>query len=193
MSDSIGGRLKDSGWYISITGFWREYRKHRMGIIGVLALLLFVVMAIGAPVFATHDPSPSVKVGPRFMAPQWTEIFDPTGVVTRNYLPDPDLDSASIGEIVVEGSSGEFSGTRNFADSPGEKSNVTFEWTRVANTSIEFRSPPDTDGNLPDTLDFVYYAQTFEWEYERLPKDVNITVSYNIETTGDFSTDEYGG
>jgi hypothetical protein len=148
-------------------------------------------MAVGAPIFATHDPSPSVKVGPRFMAPQWTEIFDPTGVVTRNYLPDPDLDSASIGEVVVEGSSGEFAGTRNFAASPAEKSNVTFEWTHIANSSIEFRSPPDEE--LPDTLDFIYYTQTFEWEYERLPKDVNITVSYSIETTGDFRTDEYGG
>jgi ABC-type dipeptide/oligopeptide/nickel transport system permease subunit len=164
-----------------------------MGIIGVLALVLFVVMAVGAPIFATHDPSPSIKVGPRFMAPQWTEIFDPTGVVTRNYLQDPDLDSAAIGEIVVEGSSGEFTGARNYAASPDENSNVTFEWTHVANTSIEFRSPPDPNGNLPDTLDFIYYAQSFTWEYERLPKDVNITVSYDVVTTGDFLTNEYGG
>ncbi|MHA2041784.1 MAG: ABC transporter permease subunit [Candidatus Thorarchaeota archaeon] len=193
MSASEEGRLRGTGWYISITGFWREYRKHRMGIIGVLALVLFVVMAVGAPIFATHDPSPSIKVGPRFMAPQWTEIFDPTGVVTRNYLQDPDLDSAAIGEIVVEGSSGEFTGARNYAASPDENSNVTFEWTHVANTSIEFRSPPDPNGNLPDTLDFIYYAQSFTWEYERLPKDVNITVSYDVVTTGDFLTNEYGG
>ncbi|MHA1962647.1 MAG: ABC transporter permease subunit [Candidatus Thorarchaeota archaeon] len=187
------GRLRGSGWYISITGFWREYRKHRMGLIGVLALVLFVVMAIGAPIFATHDPSPSVKVGPRFMAPQWTEVFDPTGVVTRNYLLDPDLDSESIGDIVIEGSSGEFAGAHNVAASPDEKSNVTFEWTHTANTSIEFRSPPDPGENMPDTLDFIYYTQTFEWEYERLPKDVNITVSYSIETTGDFRTEANGG
>ncbi|MFW9887251.1 MAG: ABC transporter permease subunit [Candidatus Thorarchaeota archaeon] len=193
MSDSGRGSLKDSSWYVSIIGFWREYRKHRMGIVGILALVIFVIMAVGAPVFATHDPSPSIKVGPRFMAPQWAEIFDPTGVVTRNYLPDPDLDSETIGEVIVEGSSGEFTGTRNFAASPEEKSNVTFEWIHVANTSIEFRSPPDPDGNLPDTMDFIYYAQTFEWEYERLPKDVNVTVSYSVETTGDFRTNVYGG
>ena len=193
MSASKEGRLRGSSWYIAITGFWREYRKHRMGVIGILALILFIVMAVGAPVFATHDPSPSVKVGPRFMAPQWTEIFDPTGVVTRNYLTDPDLDSASIGEIFLEGSSGEFTGERNLAASPAEKSNVTLAWTHNANTSIEFRSPPDSSDTLPDTLDFVYYTQTFEWEYERLPKDVNITVSYSVTTTGDFRTDEYGG
>jgi peptide/nickel transport system permease protein len=193
LSDSGRSGLKDSSWYISITGFWREYRKHRMGLIGILALVLFLVMAVGAPVFATHDPTPSVKVGPRFMAPQWAEIFDPTGVVTKNYLPDPNLDSPTIGEVIVEGSSGEFTGTRNFAASPDEKSNVTFEWTHVANTTIEFRLPPDPDENLPDTLDFVYFAQTFEWGYERLPKDVNVTVSFSIETTGDFLTNVYGG
>jgi ABC-type dipeptide/oligopeptide/nickel transport system permease subunit len=164
-----------------------------MGMIGILALVLFLVMAVGAPVFSTHDPSPSVKVGPRFMAPQWTEVFDPTGVVTRNYLEDPDLDSPSIGEVIVEDSSGEITGTRNYAASPDEKSNVTFEWIHTANTSIQFRDPPDSDGNLPDALDFVYYTQTFEWEYERLPKDVNVSVSYRIETTGDFLTNEYGG
>jgi peptide/nickel transport system permease protein len=193
LSDSGGAGWKDRGWYVSISGFWREYRKHRMGMIGVLALVIFLIMAIGAPIFATNDPSPSIKVGPRFMAPQWAEIFDPTGVVTRNYLPDPNLDSSSIGEVIVEGSSDEITGTRNFATSLDEKSNVTFQWIHVANTSIEFRSPPDPDDNLPDTLDFVYYAQTFDWEYERLPKDVNVSVSYTIETTGDFHTNQYGG
>jgi len=77
---------KDSNWYVSINSFWKEYRKHRIGLLGILLLTLFFGMAIFAPALATHDPTPQAKVAPTYLAPSWLSVFDPEGVVTDDYM-----------------------------------------------------------------------------------------------------------
>ena len=62
---------KDSNWYVSITGFWSEFRKHKIGLLGLFLMVLFVGMAIFAPALATHDPTPQAKVAPEYLAPAW--------------------------------------------------------------------------------------------------------------------------
>ncbi|MGI6037654.1 MAG: ABC transporter permease [Limnochordia bacterium] len=52
--------------------FWRLYRKNRLAVIGGIILLLFIVLAIGAPWITSHDPE-----RPNFAAirrpPAWME------------------------------------------------------------------------------------------------------------------------
>ncbi|MHA1935666.1 MAG: hypothetical protein ACW97A_10315, partial [Candidatus Thorarchaeota archaeon] len=91
MSEEKKGGWKDSNWYVSMTGFWGEYRKHRIGIFGIILLALFVGMALSAPILATHDPAPNNKVAPNYLAPSWMSVFDPGGVVSDNYLENPDF------------------------------------------------------------------------------------------------------
>ncbi|MFW9850756.1 MAG: hypothetical protein ACFFF4_16640, partial [Candidatus Thorarchaeota archaeon] len=119
MSDSKKGGWKDSNWYVSASGFWREYRKHKIGILGIIVLLFYVGMAFGAPLLATHDPSPNHKVAPSFLAPGWMELFDPTGVRTGEFMPDQYLVDPNANIIQTRGArSSEFSG-QQYAGSDG--------------------------------------------------------------------------
>ena len=120
MSDTKKGGWKDSNWYVSASGFWREYRKHKIGILGIIVLMFYVGMAFGAPMLATHDPSPNAKVAPSFLAPGWMSLFDPGGVATDEYMPDPLLLDSSANTIETRGQrASEFSGNQ-YAGSDSE-------------------------------------------------------------------------
>lgn len=46
----------------SINGFWRSFRRNRMGVVGLLMVLLAIGMAVFAPALAPYDPKAPVKV-----------------------------------------------------------------------------------------------------------------------------------
>ncbi|MCB8978241.1 MAG: ABC transporter permease [Ardenticatenaceae bacterium] len=46
----------------SFRGFWRSFRRSRMGLVGLFMLLVVVLMAIFAPVIAPYDPKEVVRV-----------------------------------------------------------------------------------------------------------------------------------
>jgi peptide/nickel transport system permease protein len=46
----------------SARGFWRSFRHNRMGVVGLVMLVLAVLMAVLAPVLAPYDPKAPVKV-----------------------------------------------------------------------------------------------------------------------------------
>lgn len=46
----------------SFRGFWRSFRRSRMGLVGLFMLLVVVVMAVFAPVIAPYDPKEVVRV-----------------------------------------------------------------------------------------------------------------------------------
>ncbi len=180
---------RDSNWYIGITGFWFEFKKHKIGIIGIVVLLMFVGMAITAPMLATHDPSPNNKVAPSFLAPSWMSLFDPTGVVTEQRIPDPYFTS-NPGYSIVGTTDGQFSSAHGDENSAYGQSHVNLTWSYTAGSELNFTEDPE--GQLPDSGDFIYTTQTFDWEYDRLPSDVNITLSFGTTLTGDFAS-EFGG
>ncbi|MFW9848443.1 MAG: ABC transporter permease [Candidatus Thorarchaeota archaeon] len=189
MSDTDKRDWKDNNWYIGVTSFWSEYKRHKIGLIGIGVLLLFVGMAITAPLLATHDPSPNNKVAPSFLAPGWMSFFDPTGVVTEQRIPNP-LFAEDPGYTIVGTAEDQFSFAHGDSQSAYGQSHVNLTWTYTAGTGLNFTSDPERQ--LPDCGDYIYTTQTFEWPYERLPSDVNITLSFGTTATGDFAS-EYGG
>jgi peptide/nickel transport system permease protein len=46
----------------SLSGFWRSFRRNRMGVVGLVMVLLAIGMAVFAPVLAPYDPEAPVKV-----------------------------------------------------------------------------------------------------------------------------------
>ena len=46
----------------SFSGFWRSFRRNRMGVVGLAMLLLAIGMAVFAPELAPYDPKAPVKV-----------------------------------------------------------------------------------------------------------------------------------
>ena len=189
MSGSDKG-FKDSNWYVSITGFWKEYRKHRIGLIGLFIMALFFGMAIFAPALATHDPTPLVKVAPEYLAPSWFSMFDPSGVVTGDYLDDPFIEEEPF--MAVNGTSDEFSYLHQPIDDLNNHSYVNLTWTHTAGTQLDFAGK-DPDEIMPDYNDFVYFDQIVTWPWNNKPSDVNMSVSYATELTGDFANTSLSG
>ncbi|MCK5264798.1 MAG: ABC transporter permease [Candidatus Thorarchaeota archaeon] len=189
MSESRKG-WKDSNWYVSITGFWREYRKHRIGLIGIFVMLIFFGMAIFAPVLATHDPTPLVKVAPEYLAPSWLSMFDPDGVVTGEYLTDPLINEEPF--MAINGTSDEFSYLHQPIDDLNNQSYVNLTWTHTPGTQLDFVGQ-DPDEIMPDYNDFVYFDQIVTWPWNSRPSDVNMSISYATKLTGDFTNESISG
>ncbi len=198
MSDYVEkGSWKDSSWYVGLSGFWGEYRKHRSGVIGLTVLSLFVVMAIGAPIFALADPSPTNKVAPQFLAPAWMQVFDPEGVVTNEYMPDPHLNvnpnnTEQVGDdpvpntVYINGTSPNFS----YAYGDGH---VNLTWTHHAGDQIWWKYPSQLDPNKPDANDFIMFTQVIHWDYDTMPSDVNMSLDIGVTLAGDFYNEPLGG
>ncbi|UCE09674.1 MAG: ABC transporter permease, partial [Candidatus Thorarchaeota archaeon] len=181
---------RDSNWYVNFVGFTREFRRHRIGIVGIIILLTFTGMAIGAPFLVEHDPDPANKVAPAFLAPAWMSTFDPEGVITKEYLPD---DNLLISPPVFQ--AGVSDSQYSFAYSDGDgmplDSHVNLTWTYIAGEGGNFVNDPEDDGT--DYADMIYFTQQLEWEYERLPSDVNVSLEFATTMTGDFGSREEGG
>lgn len=181
---------KDSNWYVSITNFWREYRKHRIGLIGLFLILIFIGMAVFAPFLVTHDPTPQAKVAPFYLAPSWMAIFDPHAVVTDDYLTDPKLHEAPVME--VNGTSNEFSFVHQAIDEFNNVSYVNLTWAHTAGTKLNYlwadsRTGQDPNKTMPDYSDFVYFDQLIDWKWNAEPSDVNMSISFGTTLTGDFA------
>ncbi len=190
MTEKKKGGWRDSNWYVSFSGFWKEYRKHKIGLLGLLLLGFYVGMAFGAPFLATHDPSPNIKVAPGFLAPSWMSVFDPEGVITNEYMPDQYL--TEMPEYSKLGSnSDEFSIAHAFSEE-SERGHVNLTWEHSPGEMF-WRVPPDPTGNLPDAYDFIYFEQQFDWPYESMPSDVNMTLEFATALTGDFAENVEGG
>jgi ABC-type dipeptide/oligopeptide/nickel transport system permease subunit len=179
-----GKGWKDSNWYASSSGFWREYRKHRIGIVGLLIMSLFFGMAILAPYLGTSDPNPLKTVAPTYLAPSWMSVFDGDAVVTGDLLTRSDMDVEPT--TYINGTSGEFSTTYHQAVDSDDTSYTNLTWTHTAGTQLDFYGT-DPDGILPDYGDFVYFEQPFDWPYNGLPNGINMSVSFGTTLTGDFA------
>ena len=184
---------RDSNWYVSITNFWHEYRKHRIGLIGLGLILIFVGMAIFAPYLVTHDPTPQAKVAPQYLAPSWLAVFDRNAVITRDYLEDPYLKEAPL--MAVNGTSNEFSFVHQSIDEFNNFSYVNLTWTHTPGTKLDWKwngssslpSGQDPDKIYADYNDFVYFDQIVKWPWNAKPSDVNMSMSLGTTRTGDFA------
>lgn len=58
-----------------IAGFWEEYRRKKIGIVGLLLLALYVFTAIFGPWLAPYNPTARTRVAQAFAPPAWITIF----------------------------------------------------------------------------------------------------------------------
>ncbi|MHA1908799.1 MAG: hypothetical protein ACW98Y_15975 [Candidatus Thorarchaeota archaeon] len=106
------------------------------------------------------------------------DLYDSTDL-----LDNPDFLEPNEGD--VNGSSGEFSVHQNL-----ESGFFTLNWTHTAGTELVY---DNSSGMLPRCQDFAYLTQDFTWTNEVLPTFSNITLRYNVSTTGDFRYDFWPG
>lgn len=174
-----------------MSGFWKEYKKHKIGILGLIVLALYVGMAVFAPSLATHDPSPNNKVAPSYLAPGWMSFFDPEGVTTADYMPSPNMNIPDEISFEKRGTNQDEFSYAHYVSEEDDSSNVNLTWTHTPG-EMEWRTL-DPSGQMPDSNDFVFFTQSFTWPFESMPSDVNITLEFATFLTGDFATNEEGG
>ncbi len=197
LSKSVQKKYRyDNKWSIAFVTFGRNYSKHKIGLIGLAILFTYLGMAIFSPYLVQYDPSPYNKVAPAFLAPSWMSIFDPQGIVSGEYLPDPNFRNPTQFTVEYNGSStyGVGSGFSHEYISPSEtdlNGHVRLTWTHLPNDLPHFVTPQSSD--YPECADFVYVYQTFTWPWNAKPKDVNITIQYAMTFTGSFATETYAG
>ena len=109
-----------------------------------------------------------------------SSVADVTGF---NFVPDSSFTYEP--EIVVNGTSDEFSSNYHQADNESDFNYMELTWEHEANTSLDFKN--ETIENLPDCNDFIYFYQVFDWPYNEKPPEVNFTFSYATTLTGDFA------
>ena len=147
-------------------------------------MALFFGMAIFAPVLATHDPTPQAKVAPTYLAPSWLSVFDSAGVITDDYVTDPFLNDAPF--MGINGTSDEFSWLHQPIDELNNQSYVNLTWSHTPGTKLDFVGD-DPNDIMPDYNDFVYFDQTVTWPWNSRPSDVNMSITFATELTGDFA------
>ncbi len=151
--------------------------------------MFFVGMAIFAEQLVTNDPSPQAKVAPTYLMPSWLSVFDPSGVITGDILPDPDIDHEPI--VGGNGTSSEFSALYAPKGGSNLDSYVNLTWAHTAGTQLDFGIDPNSI--LPDYTDLAYFEQNFTWSFNSRPSDVNMSITFGTTRTGDFAAGAQAG
>ncbi len=108
----------------------------------------------------------------------------------REMLPDSLLNSTQT--VVVEGTSDNFGWTQTLADGPGGYNNLSLTWNHTAGDSIDFRSPFALDPDYPESYDFIYVKQTFEWSANVAPDECSMSADVFFSFQYDFDyRDDY--
>ena len=110
--------------------------------------------------------------------------MSPAGYEFFELIEGPLLDSSD--DVVEVGGLDEFGYEYYYPG--GNHGYLNLTWHPDPGTEIHTRSPHDPD--MPDTMEFVYFKQTVEWNYNVVPLDVNITIDYGVIMTGDFYESE---
>ncbi len=111
-----------------------------------------------------------------------SEIYE-----SEELLPDPTLTIRP--EYSIQGPSGEFSFEYENPASENNGGIVTLNWTHVPGTELVF----DASGFVPRCQEFVYFAQTFTWDLNTLPSNLNLSLRYQVTRTGRFLTEYSSG
>jgi ABC-type dipeptide/oligopeptide/nickel transport system permease subunit len=200
------GSWKDTAWYQGVVNSWREYKRHKIGLVGLFLLFFFVGMALFADVLIDYDPAPINKVAPEYLAPGWMQAFDPGSVVTGEiYEEDVARFDSTEPTVTVKGEEpSQFSSQFHSGGGTDKDDNyMSLTWSFNSGDSVYFIPYTEaeyTDGYddwlsqnyYPRCRDFIMFEVPITWEYENRPNDVVLDFRLRVTRTGDFATDEGG-
>jgi peptide/nickel transport system permease protein len=144
----------------------RLYLKSKIGMIGLVIILFFVILAIFSPELTSNNPVFDVGVGAPYSVPAWATIFPQySGYAVTGYVIRPVL-FASTSDLDVWTLSGVTNGTvtRGISTAaPHFKSGPVYPGSMQVNASIipvnqSVRSP-----SLPYGQAFFSLSQSFQW------------------------------
>jgi len=75
--------------------FWGQYRRNKLGIMGLGLIIVFTLLAVGAPFITPYDPLKSTNLAGSKAAPVWMTAFPPYQHASRNIDPISDTSLSS--------------------------------------------------------------------------------------------------
>ena len=106
------------------------------------------------------------------------------GVQAEQLLPDVELTQAP--DVVINGTvQQEFSWEHSALPNDGV---VSLNWTHSSGTLIHIRT--SLGFLLPESLDFIYFQQSFDWNGASRPSDAQLKINGSITCTGSFNSSE---
>jgi peptide/nickel transport system permease protein len=93
-------RLKDT--LTNLRSFWREYRRYKIGLLGLALLAFLVLMAMAAPVITSaeaYDRWSDVTYWdeyPKAVPPEWVNLFSAKKIATHHVITKPELRGKNI-------------------------------------------------------------------------------------------------
>lgn len=72
---SLFSKDKRKVWARRIGTFWEEYRTKKIGMLGLILLILYVLMAFLAPWLTPYDPNSQPRLAQAFAPPDWLTVF----------------------------------------------------------------------------------------------------------------------
>ncbi|MFQ5909582.1 MAG: ABC transporter permease [Thermoplasmata archaeon] len=152
---------------VTFSEAWYSFRRSRLGMTGLALLLIFILMAVLAPILAPTNPDPLNVVGAGYAAPEWLGPVDPNFFPNTQLLDDPSFDSP-----------GAWSFTAGSAMVSGGMTSSSF--------AIELADADDTRGGRPASFVETWFA----WDRSVFPADT--WMSYRIwgKASGDYATDD---
>ncbi len=168
---------KQKPYIKALKNFWNDYKKHKMGLVGIALLIFFTGMAIFAPWLAPDNPSPVARVGPPLEAPVWTSGFDPHYFPTQNMVANPTFENNGAGWTVgLTGDAARF---------------TTTSWETLPNGTyfhMVFNDYNNTLGTSSTTS--IYLKTSFNWAHIT-PAQVNMSISYRVKLEGSYTSDQF--
>ncbi|MFX0013834.1 MAG: ABC transporter permease subunit [Candidatus Hermodarchaeota archaeon] len=85
-------------------GVWKQFTEVKHGVVGLVIVIIFVIIALGAPIAYPLYPGVLARVGPDYAAPIWVrDITDPEAPPYKNYILDPTFEENDSWEFRSEG------------------------------------------------------------------------------------------
>jgi peptide/nickel transport system permease protein len=150
-----------------VIGVWKRYAEVKHGLVGIVFVFSFFVMAFVAPILFPVYPGELSRVGPTFSPPAWTRDFtNPDAPPTDNYITDSsfaddiswDFRSSNLSTATIEYDNNDFA--------TGDRS--------VKITLIDNEENTSTMGNANATTTF-FYGYT-------VPTTIGVNVSFQLKT-----------
>jgi len=137
-------------WRRRIGGFWEEFSRKRIGLVGVVLLMFFVFLALFGPWLTPYDPLASTRVADNFAMPQWVTILPQFQNLTSTEKTWLDFNIKTESQYIT---------------SYGRNVTITYQPKKVDSRSIQLNCIYTyTDPVPPNTfyLDFVWSASKMQ-------------------------------
>ncbi len=82
---------------LGLSNFWRDFRRSKRGLVGVVILIMFASMAVFAPLITPYNPVSDQFVAGAYSAPAWFRFGQYANLYSENVFPvqDPTFSSSS--------------------------------------------------------------------------------------------------